>query len=115
MTEESYSITEVANMLELPQHVLRMWESQFPTIEPIRSRNGRRAYTVETIDSIRAVQKLLHDDGMDISSARKYLENPVTSVSPAPSTETAMPSVNLEALRGVLSAIETASAALARR
>lgn len=115
MTEESYSITEVANMLELPQHVLRMWESQFPTIEPIRSRNGRRAYTVETIDSIRAVQKLLHDDGMDISSARKHLENPIVAKSAAPSTESAIPSVNLDALRDVLSAIEAASAALARR
>ncbi len=114
MTEESYSITEVANMLELPQHVLRMWESQFPTIEPVRSRNGRRAYTVETIDSIRAVQKLLHDDGLDISTARKRLAGapaPIATQSGASVAST----VNVEALRGVLAAIETASAALAKR
>lgn len=108
MTEESYSITEVANMLELPQHVLRMWESQFPTIAPIRSRNGRRAYTMATIDSIRAVQKLLHDDGLDITAARKQLEGASVSVQTAPVENTA-------ALRHVLTALETASAALARR
>ena len=107
MTEKQYSITEVANMLELPQHVLRMWESQFSIIKPVRGRNGRRAYTIETIDSIRTVQNLLHGEGLTMTEAKQRLEN-------IPETETSSVS-DMATLRDVLAALETASAALSRR
>ena len=113
MTEEHHSITAVANMLELPQHVLRMWESQFPTIQPVRSRNGRRAYTVETIDSIRMVQKLLHVDGLTMAEAKRHLEKGGSAT--APVSHHPASAVNPAALHKVLAALETASAALARR
>lgn len=120
MTEASYSITEVANMLELPQHVLRMWESQFSSIQPVRSRNGRRAYTTETIDSIRTVQKLLHDEGLTMAEARKRLEGgtfstPVQALPVQNATQGEIVPEHTGALRAVLEALETASAALARR
>ncbi|NQY82360.1 MAG: MerR family transcriptional regulator [Alphaproteobacteria bacterium] len=123
-----YSITEVANMLEVPQHVLRMWECQFASISPVRGQNGRRAYTAETVSAVRIVQELLHEDGLTLAQARQKLKGYVSaSTSSAPPTVSSVQDSLLDSssganathdtaqLRAVLAALEIASAALAHQ
>jgi len=70
-----YSIREVAEHTGVEAHVLRYWESEFPTLKPKRSRSGSRTYRRRDIDEILVIKRLLHDDGYRIEGARKMLRN----------------------------------------
>lgn len=66
------TISEVADELDVPAHVLRFWEQKFPHISPLKRRGGRRYYRPEDVDAIRAVKKLLYDEGYTIKGAVKH-------------------------------------------
>jgi len=68
-----YSIGEVSTLTGLKSHILRYWESEFPTLKPEKRSNGRRAYRKNDILLIWAIKKLLYDDGYTIAGARKKL------------------------------------------
>ena len=67
------TISEVANELEVPQHVLRFWESKFVQIKPLKRGGGRRYYRPEDIDLLRGIRHLLYSDGYTIRGAQKLL------------------------------------------
>lgn len=67
------TITEVASELELPQHVLRFWETKFPQIRPLKRRGGRRYYRPEDVVLLREVRRLLYVDGYTIRGVQKLL------------------------------------------
>jgi DNA-binding transcriptional MerR regulator len=67
------TISEVAVMLDVPQHVLRFWETRFAQIKPIKRAGGRRFYRPEDVDLLRGIQKLLYLDGYTIRGAQKIL------------------------------------------
>jgi DNA-binding transcriptional MerR regulator len=67
------TISEVAVMLDVPQHVLRFWESRFPQIKPIKRAGGRRFYRPEDVDLLRGIQRLLYFEGYTIRGAQKIL------------------------------------------
>ena len=67
------TISEVANELEVPQHVLRFWESKFAQIKPLKRGGGRRYYRPEDIDLLRGIRHLLYSDGYTIKGAQKLL------------------------------------------
>jgi DNA-binding transcriptional MerR regulator len=67
------TISEVANELDLPQHVLRFWESRFAQIRPVKRAGGRRYYRPEDIDLLRGIRALLYTDGYTIKGAQKIL------------------------------------------
>ncbi|MBT3238814.1 MAG: MerR family transcriptional regulator [Rhodospirillaceae bacterium] len=94
MTEKSASafrtISEVAKDLDLPQHVLRFWETKFPDIKPMKRGGGRRYYRPEDIDLIRRIQSLLHDNGYTIKGAQKLLREGSADDLPKP-VEAAQP------------------------
>jgi DNA-binding transcriptional MerR regulator len=74
MVKSSYAfknIREVAGELNLPQHVLRFWETKFASIKPIKRGGGRRYYRPEDISNLRRIQGLLYDDGYTIKGAQK--------------------------------------------
>ncbi len=73
MTEKTYRIGQAARMLDLEPYVLRYWESEFPQIQPIRTKKGQRLYSEENIQLLRQIRTLLHDQGMTIDGARKKL------------------------------------------
>ena len=73
MTEKTYRIGQAARILDLEPYVLRYWESEFPQIQPIRTKKGQRLYSEEHIRLLRQVRSLLHDQGMTIEGARKKL------------------------------------------
>jgi DNA-binding transcriptional MerR regulator len=69
------SISEAATDLDLPQHVLRFWESRFPQVKPIKRAGGRRFYRPEDIDLLRGIRALLYSDGLTIKGVQKMLKD----------------------------------------
>ena len=70
------TISEAASELDLPQHVLRFWESKFPQIRPMKRGGGRRYYRPEDMDLLRRIRSLLYDDGYTIKGVQKILRDP---------------------------------------
>jgi DNA-binding transcriptional MerR regulator len=68
-----YSIGEVSALTGLKSHILRYWESEFPTLRPEKRSNGRRAYRKADILLILGIKKLLYEEGYTIAGARKKL------------------------------------------
>lgn len=78
MTQEDiprlyYSISEVADLLQEKPHVLRYWETEFPSLHPKKNRAGKRTYTRGDIETLRHIQRLLREEGYTIAGARKAL------------------------------------------
>lgn len=67
------TISEVADLLETPAHVLRFWESRFPQIKPVKRAGGRRYYRPADVELLIGIRRLLHDDGMTIRGVQKIL------------------------------------------
>jgi DNA-binding transcriptional MerR regulator len=67
------TISEVAEELDLPQHVLRFWESRFPHIKPMKRGGGRRYYRPEDVDLLRGIRHLLYGDGYTIRGVQRIL------------------------------------------
>lgn len=67
------TISEVADELEVPQHVLRFWETKFAQIRPLKRGGGRRYYRPEDIDLLRAIRGLLYDKGYTIKGVQKLI------------------------------------------
>lgn len=67
------TISEVADWLGVPTHVLRFWESRFAQIKPVKRAGGRRYYRPSDMALIGGIKRLLHDDGMTIRGAQKLL------------------------------------------
>ena len=68
------TISEVADSMGVPQHVLRFWESKFSQIAPMKRGGGRRYYRPDDVEIIEAIRRLLHEDGYTIKGAQKYLK-----------------------------------------
>ena len=67
------TISEVAEDLEVPKHVLRFWEVKFPQIRPMKRGGGRRYYRPEDLILLRGIQHLLHAEGYTIKGVQKIL------------------------------------------
>jgi DNA-binding transcriptional MerR regulator len=70
------TISEVAAELDLPQHVLRFWETKFSQVRPMKRGGGRRYYRPEDLVLLRRIRKLLYDDGYTIKGVQKLLRDP---------------------------------------
>ncbi|WP_017196362.1 MerR family transcriptional regulator [Bartonella birtlesii] len=68
------TISEVAELLELPQHVLRFWETRFRQIKPMKRGGGRRYYRPADIDLLNSIKKLLYDQGYTIKGVQRLLK-----------------------------------------
>jgi DNA-binding transcriptional MerR regulator len=67
------TISEVADDLEVPQHVLRFWETKFPQIRPMKRGGGRRYYRPEDIELLRQIRDLLYEQGYTIKGVQKLM------------------------------------------
>jgi DNA-binding transcriptional MerR regulator len=67
------TISEVAEVLETPAHVLRFWESRFPQIKPVKRAGGRRYYRPADVALLSGIRQLLHTEGMTIRGVQKVL------------------------------------------
>jgi DNA-binding transcriptional MerR regulator len=69
------TISEVAGDLDVPQHVLRFWESKFSQVKPLKRGGGRRYYRPEDVDLLRGIRHLLYTDGYTIKGVQKLLRD----------------------------------------
>ena len=90
------TITEVSTELELPQHVLRFWETKFPQIKPVKRRGGRRYYRPEDIVLIKGIKSLLYVEGYTIKGVQKLLRETGRSAAVDAEMEDAAGSSNAE-------------------
>jgi DNA-binding transcriptional MerR regulator len=67
------TISEVAQDLDVPQHVLRFWETRFTQIRPLKRGGGRRYYRPEDIALLRLIRELLYDEGYTIKGVQKLM------------------------------------------
>src|SRR5271155_4657306 len=67
------TISEVAQELDVPQHVLRFWESKFAQIRPLKRGGGRRYYRPEDVLLLRRIRQCLYDDGYTIRGVQRLL------------------------------------------
>ena len=67
------TISEVAEELNVPKHVLRFWELKFTQVRPMKRGGGRRYYRPEDVELLNGIRALLHDDGFTIKGVQKIL------------------------------------------
>ena len=68
------TISEVATELDVPQHVLRFWESKFAQVRPLKRGGGRRYYRPEDVELLRRIRSLLYEEGYTIKGVQKLLK-----------------------------------------
>ena len=68
------TISEVADDLKLPQHVLRFWETRFSQIKPMKRGGGRRYYRPDDVDLLRGIRSLLYSEGYTIRGVQRLLK-----------------------------------------
>ena len=85
MTEKSddafRTISEVADHLEIPPHVLRFWETKFTALRPLKRSGGRRYYRPDDVALLERIRDLLYNEGFTIKGAQKHLISKPGSVS----------------------------------
>ena len=69
------TISEVAVTMDLPQHVLRFWETRFPQIKPLKRGGGRRYYRPDDVQLLRTIKRLLYGQGYTIKGVQKMLRD----------------------------------------
>lgn len=67
------TISEVSEELDLPQHVLRFWETRFTQVKPMKRGGGRRLYRPDHVALLRGIKAMLYDDGLTIKGVQKML------------------------------------------
>lgn len=68
------TISEVADDLDVPQHVLRFWETRFPQIRPMKRGGGRRYYRPDDVELLRGIRRLLYGEGYTIRGVQRILK-----------------------------------------
>ena len=86
------TISEVAEELDIPQHVLRFWETKFGQIRPLKRGGGRRYYRPEDVLLLQRIRRLLYDEGYTIKGVQRLLrDGGRTAKAPASGTVPAAP------------------------
>ncbi|WP_353472037.1 MerR family transcriptional regulator [Salipiger sp. H15] len=82
------TISEVAELLDTPAHVLRFWETKFSQVKPVKRAGGRRYYRPNDVALLAGIRQLLHDDGLTIKGVQKVLREQgvkhVAGIAPPP-------------------------------
>lgn len=68
------TISEASEVLDVPQHVLRFWETKFPQIKPLKRNGGRRFYRPQDLEVLQQIKHLLYSQGYTIKGAKKAVD-----------------------------------------
>jgi len=79
-----YRIGEVSRLTGTKPFVLRYWETEFPTLRPIKTPSGHRLYSRRDIETVFEIKRLLYDEGFTIAGARRFLAGESADTSPEP-------------------------------
>ena len=69
------TISEVADDLRVPKHVLRFWEGKFPQLRPMKRGGGRRFYRPDDVDLLKGIRHLLYEQGYTIKGVQKVIRD----------------------------------------
>ena len=86
------TISEVSELLDVPAHVLRFWESKFSMLRPLKRSGGRRYYRPNDVALLEKIRDLLYRDGFTIKGAQKHLTNPPPSTGATATANTSVSS-----------------------
>lgn len=100
------TISEASEQLNVPQHVLRFWETKFPQLKPLKRGGGRRYYRPEDLALLKRIADLLYTQGYTIKGVQRLLAEGEPELSAAPDPAAEAP--------GVLEALEELEAIAAR-
>lgn len=107
------TISEVSALLDVPQHVLRFWESKFSSLRPLKRSGGRRYYRPDDVAVLRRIRQLLYVDGFTIKGAQKLVRSKAAASKPnALTTENNASSKDLAAAMAMLDDVKIRLAAL---
>ena len=107
------TISEVSTLLDVPQHVLRFWESKFSSLRPLKRSGRRRYYRPDDVAVLRRIRQLLYVDGFTIKGAQKLVSSKAAASKPnALNTENNASSKDLAAAMSMLDDVKTRLAAL---
>jgi DNA-binding transcriptional MerR regulator len=96
------TISEVADDLDIPQHVLRFWETRFAQIKPMKRSGGRRYYRPDDVDLLRGIRRLLYGEGYTIRGVQRILkEHGVKAVQGLVDGSTALPALGAPGDQGM--------------
>ncbi len=91
------TISEVAEELDIPQHVLRFWETKFGQIRPLKRGGGRRYYRPEDVVLLQRIRRLLYDEGYTIKGVQRLLRDGGRGAKPLAPVEMTAPESGVEA------------------
>ncbi|MGE5539844.1 MAG: MerR family transcriptional regulator [Gemmatimonas sp.] len=125
------TISEVAAVLDVPQHVLRFWETRFPQIKPLKRGGGRRYYRPEDVVLLQEIRRLLYSEGYTIKGVQRLMKDGrfkarlsgtvagepsepsvQVAVNAAPAERTKVPEPLRDPIRAAISELEAIRAAL---
>ena len=107
------TISEVSALLDVPQHVLRFWESKFSSLRPLKRSGGRRYYRPDDVAVLRRIRQLLYVDGFTIKGAQKLVRSKAAAAKLNASVTASSASGNdLAAAMAMLDDVKTRLAAL---
>ncbi len=106
------TISEVSALLDVPQHVLRFWESKFSSLRPLKRSGGRRYYRPDDVAVLRQIRQLLYVDGFTIKGAQKLARSTAASKPNASVTASSASGKDLAAAMAMLDDVKTRLAAL---
>ncbi|MGA8367518.1 MAG: MerR family transcriptional regulator [Candidatus Acidiferrales bacterium] len=86
-----FRIGEVSRLTATKTFVLRYWETEFPTLQPVKSPSGQRLYRREDIETVFEIKRLLYEEGFTIPGARKHLAEQVGGNGKRPEEEASRP------------------------
>jgi DNA-binding transcriptional MerR regulator len=105
-----FRIGEVGDLADTKPYVLRYWETEFPTLKPVKSATGHRLYRRRDVEMVFEIKRLLYEEGFTIEGARRYLAGSsevVADASPAASSKLSEAQVKAiqRELRGILTIV----------
>lgn len=100
-----FRIGEVSRLTETKTFVLRFWESEFPTLQPVKSPSGHRLYRREDIETVLQIKRLLYEEGFTIAGARKHLAEKQFVTGEQPTAEARAPAAVAEERPPALQAV----------
>lgn len=105
------TISEVAEELDLPQHVLRFWETRFKQIKPLKRGGGRRYYRPDDVELLKGIRHLLYSEGYTIKGVQRILKEQGNRFVVAVATGGAMLSIDDESEVAVKQAVPVSQVA----
>ncbi len=111
-----FQIGEVADLVQVEDHILRYWEQQFPVLRPKKRQSGHRMYTKRDIEIIFRIKELLYEDKFTVKGAKKRIWNEVhgrvkVTATPLnsenPNTAAPLPAIDFHHIISELESIET--------